>query len=70
MVEVSECVDCLLRFCCDRGIRGRAVQVNAGHAFDLHDDLDDLDGAKVFKEHWDSDTRRVFDFFDGSQQMS
>ncbi|KXT12384.1 hypothetical protein AC579_1706 [Pseudocercospora musae] len=70
VVEISECVDCLLRFCCDREIRGRAVQVNPGKAFDLHDNLNDMDGAKAFKEHWEKDTRLVWDLFDESRQMS
>ncbi|KAF7197844.1 5'-hydroxyaverantin dehydrogenase, partial [Pseudocercospora fuligena] len=48
----------------------RAIQVNPGKAFDLHDDMDDMDGANIFKEYWENDTRLVYDLFDESRQMS
>ncbi|EME82579.1 uncharacterized protein MYCFIDRAFT_79018 [Pseudocercospora fijiensis CIRAD86] len=49
---------------------GRAIQVNPSKAFDLHDDMADMDGAKCFKEHWENETKFVWDVFSNSAQMS
>lgn len=40
MVELDEVVDVLTRMVCDNDIRGRAVAVNPGHAYDLCDELE------------------------------
>lgn len=62
MTEIKDCVECLMRFCCDAEIRGRAVEVNPkGSRFDLRDDLEDGDGSKAFNEHFE-ETKPVFDF--------
>ena len=38
LTECSEIVDVLMRMCCDESIRGRAVAVYPGTAYDTHDD--------------------------------
>ena len=65
MVEIADCVDCLMRFCCDEEIKGRAVEVNPeGSWFDLCDDMEGGDGVKAFNEHHPKETRPLFDFLE------
>lgn len=40
MVELSEVIEVLMRIVCDDSIRGRAVAVNPGHAYDLCDEVE------------------------------
>lgn len=40
LAEISEIVDVLMRMCCDESIKGRAVAVYPGAAYDTHDDLE------------------------------
>ncbi|KAK4540141.1 hypothetical protein LTR36_009727 [Oleoguttula mirabilis] len=63
MVDIDDCVQCLMRFVCDAGIRGRAVQVDPeGEWFDLRDEEEGYDGAKAFYEHQTPDTRGQTEF--------
>jgi len=71
VVEVQDCVACLLRFCCDKSIRSRAVQVNPrGSWFDLCDDLEGFDGSKAFQEHHETETKAVFDLIAPDMTMN
>ncbi|KAK5120631.1 hypothetical protein LTR85_005989 [Meristemomyces frigidus] len=63
MVEIDDCVQCLMRFVCDESIKGRAVQVDPqGEWFDLCDDKEGCDGAKAFYEHQTPDTTALYGF--------
>ena len=65
MTEIADCVGCLMRFCCDEEINGRAVEVNPeGSWFDLCDELESGDGVRVFNEHHERETRPLFEFLE------
>lgn len=65
LAEISDCVECLMRMCCNEEISGRAVEVNPeGSWFDLCDDMEGGDGVRVFNEHHEKETKPLFEFLE------